>query len=247
MGHGGCFWEGPTWAHGCPCTLRPLHRSRSPAGFAVGPFAGDGDAPGLGWHGGGGPQPWGWGGDKGAGGIVQGPVLGTQQMALPPRAAELGTQLLPTVTSPGGPGHAQGCLSPSLTRGVTPCPIYSFFGRGREVEGGQQPPPTSSSPGQGHRNAAGQKQLSSSVPLRLYLHLQDFGFWFFFFLFSVGIFHMKSDRETFLAHAPPRTPGPASSRGWRRDGEMERCTGEGERERDGNSRGNRERVGNCLG
>lgn len=231
MGHGGCFWEGPTWAHGCPCTLRPLHRSRSPAGFAVGPFAGDGDAPGPGWQGGGSPALWG-GGDKGSGGIVQGPVLGTQQMALPPRAAELGTQLLPTVTSPGGPGHAQRCLSPFPNRDVTSCPAYSFFGRGKEVEGGAAATPHSIVPGAGTQKCHGAEaaeQLRASpfvsAPSGLWVLVG-----FFFSCFPWVFFKRKaivkhSSRAHLPAHRVQRLP---------EDGEgMERWRGvRGRRERE---------------
>lgn len=59
---------------------------------------------------------------------VEDPVLGTQQMALPPHPGELGTQLLPVVTSLGTqpPGHPlQGMPGPAAaaeTSGVLPPP-----------------------------------------------------------------------------------------------------------------------------
>lgn len=59
---------------------------------------------------------------------VEDPVLGTQQMALPPHPGELGTQLLPVVTSLGTqpPGHPlQGTPGPAAaaeTSGVLPLP-----------------------------------------------------------------------------------------------------------------------------
>ena len=169
-------------------------------------------------------------------------------MALPPHAGELGTELLPTVTSLGGPGHTQaawpwgqraetrGVLRPSQTGVSRPAPATPFWGRkggGR----GLAAIPTSSSPGQGHRNAAGHKQLSSFMPVSLSAPSG---------LFSMGIFQMKSHCETFLGHTPTCAPRPASSRGEGRDREMEMCMGK-EKEREGNSCGNRERVGKCLG
>lgn len=78
------------------------------------------------------------------------------------------------------------------------------------------------SPGQGHRNATGQKQLSSFMHVSLSAPSG---------LFSMGIFQMKSYCETLFVHTPTCALGPVSSSGQGRDGEMELCIGK-ERERE---------------
>lgn len=158
---------------------------------------------------------------------VEDPVLGTQQMALPPHPGELGTQLLPVVTSLGTqpPGHPlQGTPGPAAaaeTSGVLPPPQSgvsrpapcSFWGRKSSRKGGDLlilMLDASCTPA--HR------RVCDSFPC---------------FFFQVLC-------EAFLGHAPVCALGPASPE-W-----MEMCMGRG-RNSCGSGEASREVLGEAEG
>lgn len=129
---------------------------------------------------------------------VEDPVLGTQQMALPPHPGELGTQLLPVVTSLGTqpPGHPlQGTPGPAAaaeTSGVLPPP-----------QSGVSRPAPSSSWGRKSSRKGGDLLIlmldASCMPTHRCV-CDSFPFFFFFQVLC----------EAFLGHAPVCAPGPAS-------------------------------------
>lgn len=116
---------------------------------------------------------------------------GTQQMALPPHTEELGTQLLPTVTSLKGPGHRQaawpwgrglrqgGGPSPSANPGHHILTQLLLLGGGRDTEQGPQPSPPHCPWGRDTEMPLGRSSQAVSC-ISVFLLFQDNFPWVFF-------------------------------------------------------------------